>query len=116
MRVAENQRDAARFSLFHALKADYRGCERVVRINGLDLPYWKEDIPDAERYKIYGFIMDSTTGGELSEVSKQVSAVKSRQIRKKGEKEEKYKTSKTDYYKLLLHFTIILMAYRKSMI
>ena len=43
--VAENQKDAARFSLFHALKSiDYRGCERVVRINGLDSPYWKEDI------------------------------------------------------------------------
>lgn len=43
--VAENQKDAARFSLFHALKElDYRGCERVVRINGLDTPYWKEDI------------------------------------------------------------------------
>ncbi|MBR3068491.1 MAG: HpcH/HpaI aldolase/citrate lyase family protein [Lachnospiraceae bacterium] len=43
--VAENQKDAARFSLYHALKTiDYRGCERVVRINGLDTPYWKEDI------------------------------------------------------------------------
>ncbi len=43
--VAENQKDAARFSLYHALKEiDYRSCERVVRINGLDTPYWKEDI------------------------------------------------------------------------
>ncbi len=43
--VAENQKDAARFSLYHALKEiDYHGCERVVRINGLDSPYWKEDI------------------------------------------------------------------------
>lgn len=43
--VAENQKDAARYSLFHALREiDYRGCERVVRINGLDTPYWKEDI------------------------------------------------------------------------
>ena len=43
--VAENQKDAARFSLYHALKTiNYRGCERVVRINGLDSPYWKEDI------------------------------------------------------------------------
>ncbi len=43
--VAENQKDAARFSLYHALKEiDYRGCERVVRINGLDTPYWQEDI------------------------------------------------------------------------
>ena len=43
--VAENQKDAARYSLYHALKeVDYRGIERVVRINGLDTPYWKEDI------------------------------------------------------------------------
>ena len=43
--VAENQKDVARFSLYHALKTiDYRGCERVVRINALDTPYWKEDI------------------------------------------------------------------------
>lgn len=43
--VAENQKDAARFSLFHALKSiDYHGIEVVVRINGLTTPYWKEDI------------------------------------------------------------------------
>lgn len=43
--VAENQKDAARFSLYHALKRiDYHGCETVVRINGLDTPYWEEDI------------------------------------------------------------------------
>ncbi len=43
--VAENQKDAARYSLYHALREiDYRGVERVVRINGLDTPHWKEDI------------------------------------------------------------------------
>lgn len=43
--VAENQKDAARFSLYHALQEiDYQGVERVVRINGLDTPYWKEDV------------------------------------------------------------------------
>ena len=43
--VAENQKDAARFSLYHALKTvDYRGIERIVRINGLDTPHWKEDV------------------------------------------------------------------------
>ncbi|MCP1110195.1 citrate lyase subunit beta/citryl-CoA lyase [Lachnospiraceae bacterium PF1-21] len=43
--VAENQKDAARYSLFHALTTiDYRGCEKVVRINGLDTPYWREDV------------------------------------------------------------------------
>lgn len=43
--VAEKEKDAARFSLYHALQEiDYHGVERVVRINGLDSPYWKEDI------------------------------------------------------------------------
>ena len=43
--VAENQKDAARYSLYHALQEiDYRGVERVVRNNGLDTPHWKEDI------------------------------------------------------------------------
>ena len=43
--VAENQKDAARFSLYHALKTvDFMGCERIVRINGLETPHWHEDI------------------------------------------------------------------------
>lgn len=43
--VAQNQKDAARFSLYHALQEiDYRGVERVVRINALDTPYWREDV------------------------------------------------------------------------
>ena len=43
--VAEKEKDAARYSLYHALQEiDYHGVERVVRINGLDTPYWKEDI------------------------------------------------------------------------
>lgn len=43
--VAVTAKDIARFSLYHALKTiDYRGCEKVVRINGLDTEFWKEDI------------------------------------------------------------------------
>ena len=43
--VAEGEKDAARYSLFHALREiNYRGVERVVRINGLDTPHWREDI------------------------------------------------------------------------
>ena len=41
--VAENQKDAARFSLFHALKEiDYRGAERVVRRRLRLHPYPKD--------------------------------------------------------------------------
>lgn len=43
--VAEGEKDAARYSLYHALQEiDYRGVERVVRINGLDTPHWQEDV------------------------------------------------------------------------
>ncbi|MEN6413998.1 MAG: aldolase/citrate lyase family protein [Veillonellales bacterium] len=43
--VAENQKDSARISLYNALKTiDYRGIERVVRINGWDTPHAKEDV------------------------------------------------------------------------
>ena len=43
--VAVTAKDTARFSLYHALQTiDYRGAERVVRINGLDTDFWEEDI------------------------------------------------------------------------
>ena len=43
--VAENQKDAARFSLYHALKSiDYGGTEVLVRMNGLETPHWQEDV------------------------------------------------------------------------
>ena len=57
--VAENQKDAARFSLYHALKTiDYGDTEVIVRINGLDTPHWQEDIrtgvpKTAQRHIIY---------------------------------------------------------------
>ena len=51
--VAEKEKDAARYSLYHALQEiDYHGVERVVRINGLDTPYWKEDIRCADSIRI----------------------------------------------------------------
>jgi citrate lyase subunit beta/citryl-CoA lyase len=43
--VAVTAKDTARFSLYHALTTiDYRGAEKVVRINGLDTDLWEEDI------------------------------------------------------------------------
>lgn len=43
--VAIGEKDAARFVLAQTLKnIDYRDCERIVRINGIDTPFWKEDI------------------------------------------------------------------------
>ncbi|MDR1884820.1 MAG: HpcH/HpaI aldolase/citrate lyase family protein [Synergistaceae bacterium] len=43
--VAESQKDAARFSLYNNLKSvDYGSVERIVRINGLETPHWREDV------------------------------------------------------------------------
>ena len=43
--VSPDEKDAARDLLKNALKAvNFRGCERIVRINGLDTPYWEEDL------------------------------------------------------------------------
>lgn len=43
--VAIGEKDAARYVLAQTLKnIDYRNCERIVRINGIDTPFWKEDI------------------------------------------------------------------------
>ena len=48
--VAENQKDAARYSLYHALQEiDYRGVERVVRINAQDVHTVEEHVLAAER-------------------------------------------------------------------
>lgn len=43
--VSINEKDAARFLVYNALKSiDYEGIETVVRINGLDTPYGIEDL------------------------------------------------------------------------
>ncbi|MCB2295750.1 citrate (pro-3S)-lyase subunit beta [Clostridium algoriphilum] len=43
--VSINEKDAARFLVYNALKSiDYEGVETVVRINGLDTPYGIEDL------------------------------------------------------------------------
>lgn len=42
--VSMNQKDAARISLYYALKTDYHGVERIVRINGTDTNLWENDV------------------------------------------------------------------------
>ena len=40
-----NEKDSARFLVYHALRTlNYEGIETVVRINGLDSPYGKQDV------------------------------------------------------------------------
>ncbi|MDF2545408.1 citrate (pro-3S)-lyase subunit beta [Anaerosolibacter sp.] len=50
--VSVKEKDAARFLVYNALKTiDYEGVETVVRVNGLDTPYGKEDFEAIVRAK-----------------------------------------------------------------
>ena len=50
--VAPAQKDAARILVRNTLKyMDFRGCERIVRINSIGTPYWKEDLKQILPYK-----------------------------------------------------------------
>lgn len=43
--VAPNEKDAARILVRNTMRyMDFGGCERIVRINSIDTPYWKADI------------------------------------------------------------------------
>lgn len=43
--VSENEKDSARIQLYNVLKYhDYKGTERIVRINGLNSVHWREDV------------------------------------------------------------------------
>lgn len=74
--VAENQKDAARLVLFHGLRElDYHGVERIVRINGIDTPHWREDV----RASVAGGaevirIPKTETAGDVQLVEEQVLA------------------------------------------
>jgi citrate lyase subunit beta/citryl-CoA lyase len=50
--VAPAEKDAARILVRNTLKyMDFRGCERIVRINSIGTPYWKEDLKQLIPYK-----------------------------------------------------------------
>lgn len=53
--VSPNEKDSARIQLYNTLvELDYRGVERWVRINGVDTPYYREDIRAAVAGKTEG--------------------------------------------------------------
>lgn len=48
--VSINEKDSARLLVYNTLKANiYGGIETVVRINGVDTPYWEDDLDMAVR-------------------------------------------------------------------
>ena len=45
--VSPGEKDAARILVRNTMTyMDFRGCEKVVRINGIDTPYWKADLDE----------------------------------------------------------------------
>ena len=45
--VPPGEKDAARILVRNTMTyMDFRGCEKVVRINGIDTPYWREDLDE----------------------------------------------------------------------
>lgn len=84
--VAENQKDAARFSLYHALKTvDYGDTEVIVRINGLDTPHWREDVRVCVAAGADGVrIAKCESAGDVIAVEKAVEAVEEEFHKEKG--------------------------------
>lgn len=84
--VAENQKDAARFSLYHALKTvDYGDTEVIVRINGLDTPHWREDVRVCVAAGADGVrIAKCESAGDVIAVEKAVKAAEEEFRKEKG--------------------------------
>ena len=63
--VSPDEKDAARDLLHSALEAlDFGRCERVVRINGLDTPYWRLDLEAVIPIGPELIMLPKTGGGE----------------------------------------------------
>ena len=84
--VAENQKDAARFSIYHALKTvDYGDTEVIVRINGLDTPHWREDVRVCVAAGADGVrIAKCESAGDVIAVEKAVEAAEEEFHKEKG--------------------------------
>lgn len=84
--VAENQKDAARFSLYHALKTvEYGDTEVIVRINGLDTPHWREDVRVCVAAGADGVrIAKCESAGDVIAVEKAVEAAEEEFRKEKG--------------------------------
>ena len=63
--VAPDQKDAARILVRNTLKyMDFRGCERIVRINSIGTPYWQEDLKQLLPYKPDLILLPKTESAE----------------------------------------------------
>ncbi len=73
--VSPDQKDAARILVRNTLRyMDLRGCERIIRINSIDTPYWKEDVSAILPYKPDVFLLPKTgTAADVQEADAYIS-------------------------------------------
>lgn len=63
--VSPDQKDAARELLKHALQyLDFGKCEIIVRINGLDTPYWQDDLQEIIPFRPDVIMLPKVSGPE----------------------------------------------------
>ena len=59
--VSPAEKDAARILVRNTMRyMDFRGCERIVRINSIDTPYWKADVEAILPWKPDMFLLPKT--------------------------------------------------------
>ncbi len=72
--VSPAEKDAARILVRNTMRyMDFRGCERIVRINSIDTPYWKDDVAAILPWKPDMFLLPKTgTAADVQEADKYI--------------------------------------------
>ncbi len=78
--VSPGEKDAARILVRSTLRyMDLGGCTRVVRINGIDTPYWQEDLEEILPWKPELILLPKTNGPEdVRRVHEYISSLEAR--------------------------------------
>ena len=73
--VSPAEKDAARILVRNTMRyMDFRGCERIVRINSIDTPYWKADVEAILPWKPDMFLLPKTgTAADVQEADRYIS-------------------------------------------
>ena len=72
--VSPAEKDAARILVRNTMRyMDFRGCERIVRINSIDTPYWKADVEAILPWKPDMFLLPKTgTAADVQEADRYI--------------------------------------------
>ncbi len=72
--VSPAEKDAARILVRNTMRyMDFRGCERIVRINSIDTPYWQADVKAILPWKPDMFLLPKTgTAADVQEADKYI--------------------------------------------